>query len=85
VLLGITVLIGAAASQRARLPAWLAWAGALAAAGLVAQGVLIAYEGFSDAQQAVGFAATTLLSIWLLVTAWFAWRAPATAPLPVEE
>jgi hypothetical protein len=85
-LLGITVALAAAIqTRRGTLPAWMAWVGLLAGAGLVAQGVLIAYEGFSDAQQGVGFAATTVLSIWLLVTAWAAWTRPGSShPSPVE-
>ncbi len=58
-LLGATAALAAVLSLRGPLPAWLGWAGLAAAAGLVAQGVLIAYEGFSDAQEGVGFVATT--------------------------
>jgi uncharacterized protein DUF4386 len=74
-LLGLTTAVGGVIMLRTDLfPRWLGWLGAIAGVGLGALGVLIAYEGFSDAQQTIGFAVSTVFSVWLLVTAFLGWR-----------
>jgi uncharacterized protein DUF4386 len=77
-LFGVTTVVGGAIMlMRDRFPAGLGWLGVLSGLAFGVLGVVIAYDGFSDAQVTIGFTASTLLSVWLVVTAFLVWRSDA--------
>jgi hypothetical protein len=62
------VLFGLAAALSQLYPAWLGWAAAIGGAGGAVSGVIQAYLGeTSGLTKALGIAAPTIITLWLLV------------------
>jgi hypothetical protein len=59
-------------------PKWLGWAAVAVGLGWIALGLLVAYNGFTQAD--LGLLASTLMALWLLVLTVFLWRKAGRTP-----
>ena len=74
------VLYGIAVLTQPHFRSRLAWLGVIGGAGLLANGTVMAYTGFSSLAMNIGMASTATLLLWLADLAIALWRSSTTTP-----
>jgi hypothetical protein len=81
---GATIaLFGVAIARTALVPRWLGWAAVIAGLDLIAVGVVVGHDGFSDAVASVGSVGSILVlvvSIGIAVTGWRGTKSQSETP-----